>query len=69
MVYVQFIHWIGYLLATFVIMLAVFWTFGLRKPLQMILLSAIAAVVLQIVFVKLLGLYMPSGSLIDLTLF
>lgn len=68
-VYVQLIHLAGYLLATFLTMLAVFWTFGLRRPLPMILLSAGAAVVMQLIFVKLLGLYMPSGSLIDLALF
>lgn len=68
-IYVQLIHLVGYLLATFLIMLAVFWTFGLRKPLQMIILSAAAAVVLQMIFVKLLGLYMPAGRLVDLAPF
>lgn len=66
--YVQLIHWIGYLLATFVIMLAVFWTFGLRKPVQMVLLSAAAAVVTHVLFVGLLAVWMPEGALIDLKL-
>ncbi len=60
--YVFLIRLIGYPLATFLIMPSVFWTFGLRSICTILALSAVSSLIGWIIFIQLLGMYVPPGS-------
>jgi hypothetical protein len=57
----------GYLVSTIIALGAVLYMFGTRQPLRVALISVIGGGVYYLVFIRLMGVYDPPGSIIDLS--
>ena len=60
---------VGYLLATIVILGTVLMAFGVRRPSQVLLISVLGGLAYYLVFMQLMKVYDPPGSLIDISTF
>jgi len=68
-VYIGLFHVLGYIISTMISMALMMLVFGNRKPLQIIVMSIVAAFAYDYVFMNLMGLYDPPGEWFDLTRF
>ena len=60
---------VGYLLATIVTLGVVLVVFGVRHPAQVLLISVLGGAAYYFIFIRLMRVYDPPGSLIDLSTF
>lgn len=58
---------VGYLVSTIIALGAILYMFGTRQPLRVALISVIGGGVYFLVFIRLMGVYDPPGSIIDLS--
>ena len=61
--YVYFFKSAGYVLVSFVISAVIMWMIGLRKPLPLVLISALVPLGIWLVFYKVLAVNIPMGPL------
>jgi len=59
----------GYMGSTFLVFVAVMYIFGIRKTTSLATFAAIGSISYYLVFVKLMRIYDPPGSLVDLQAF
>lgn len=64
--YIFLIDKFGFLIATFFPTPVVFWLFGLRRPMGLLIATILTPVLLHIIFFELLGLFPPFGEWFDL---
>ena len=57
----------GYLVSTIIALGAILYMFGTRQPLRVGLISVIGGGVYYLVFIRLMGVYDPPGSIIDMS--
>ncbi len=63
LVYIATIHQVGFLLSTFWLIMAALWASGERRAVRMIVISALASLFVELVFVNFLLVPLPSGIL------
>jgi hypothetical protein len=61
--YVYFFKSAGYVLVSFVVSAVIMWMIGLRKPLPLVLISALVPLGIWLVFYKVLAVNIPMGPL------
>ena len=69
LVYFVLFQAVGYLLSTIAILAVTLVALGIRKPLKVLFLSVFGGVAFFIVFIRLMAVYDPPGSLIDISTF
>lgn len=62
-IYICMLPWLGYFLSTILIMPAMFFIFGMKKKVNIVLSTVVIAVLFQLVFFELLGIYLPESEL------
>ncbi len=61
--YVYFFKSLGYVLVSFLVSAIIMWMIGLRKPVQLILISALVPLGIWLIFYKFLAVNIPMGPL------
>lgn len=69
LVYYVLFQALGYLLATILMLAVVLVAFGVRRPLQVLLLSVFGGLAFFLIFIRGLRVYDPPGTLIDISTF
>lgn len=64
--YVWLISKFGYLFSTGLIAPMVFWVFGMRRPVGLLLAAVLCPAIYHLIFFELLGVFPPYGDWIDL---
>ncbi len=66
-IYAYLFQWFGYLVSTFLILIPVLYLYGNTSILKLLKISAIAAILYYLVFIKALGVFDAGGSVINFT--
>ena len=61
--YVYFFKSLGYVIVSFLLSAVIMWMIGLRKPVQLILISALVPLGIWLIFYKFLAVNIPMGPL------
>ena len=65
--YVGLFNGFGYLIATLLVAPGAFWLFGCRGPLQVVVLPTALVVAMYLLFFRVLGMFDPPGTILDLS--
>ena len=61
--YVYFFKSLGYVIVSFLLSAIIMWMIGLRKPVQLVLISALVPLGIWLIFYKFLAVNIPMGPL------